>query len=80
MRGLKLILGLLLALAGTLFVAFWVTIFLAPVWRWIERDFGVEAIGHSGPAEWCFLLVFAVLAVPAVYTVWRVWRGGPERT
>jgi hypothetical protein len=35
---------------------------LLPLWSWFEAAAGVEAIGHSGPAEWCYLLVFAVLA------------------
>lgn len=76
MRGLKLMLGLLVTVPVVLFVAFWVTIFLVPLWRWIERDFGIEAIGHSGPAEWCFYLVFAILAGPALYVLWRVIFGG----
>ena len=35
-----------------------VTILLSPLWRWVESEFGVESIGHSGPAGWCYLLVF----------------------
>ena len=76
MRGLKFAFGLVLIIPGALFVAFWVTVFLVPLWRWIEKDFGVEAIGHSGPAEWCFYLVFAILMAPTLYILWRLWRSG----
>mgnify|MGYP003345110767 CR=1 FL=1 len=74
MRWLKFSLGLIPVVPVTLFLAFWVTILLVPLWRWIEADFGIEAIGHSGPAEWCFYLVFAILLAPALYLLWRACR------
>ena len=76
MRWIKFALGLILVIVSALFLAFWVTILLVPLWRWIEADFGIESIGHSGPAEWCFYLVFATLMAPALYFFWRGWRGG----
>jgi hypothetical protein len=76
MRWIKFALGLVLIIVGALFFAFWVTILLVPLWRWIEADFGIEAIGHSGPAEWCFYLVFTILLAPALYAFWRAWRSG----
>jgi len=51
--------------------AFVVTIVLLPVWRWIEATYGIEAIGHSGPADWCFELVYALLAMTCVVALWR---------
>lgn len=74
---LRLAFNLVLITVGTLFAAFWVTILLVPLWRWIEAEHGIEAIGHSGPAEWCFLLVFGILMVPALYLLWRVSRRPP---
>ncbi|WP_031432813.1 hypothetical protein [Methylomarinum vadi] len=41
-------------------LAFILTLVLEPFWQWIERNHAIEAVGHSGPAEWCFLLVYAV--------------------
>jgi len=41
--------------------AFVVTLLLLPLWGMIEARFGIEAVGHSGPADWCFWLVYAVL-------------------
>ncbi len=74
MRWLKYAIGLLLLVPFTLFLTFWTTILLVPLWRWVEADFGIEAIGHSGPAEWCFYLVFAFLLAPALYLLWRACR------
>jgi hypothetical protein len=34
-------------------VAFGVTILLYPIWSWIETSYGIESVGHSGPADWC---------------------------
>jgi hypothetical protein len=39
-----------------------VTFLLTPFWRWLEATRGIESIGHSGPAEWCYVAVFVVLA------------------
>ena len=39
-------------------VAFAVTIRLLPLWSWIEAKFSIEAIGHSGPAGWCYFAVY----------------------
>lgn len=37
------------------------TFFLAPFWTWVEATVGIESIGHSGPAEWCYLVVVGVV-------------------
>lgn len=47
--------GILLASAPASIV---VTVVLFPFWRWLEENFHVESVGHSGPAEWCFLAVY----------------------
>ena len=41
-------------------VTFFVTIALLPLWSAIERRYGIESVGHSGPADWCFWTVFVV--------------------
>lgn len=43
------------------------TIVLLPLWSAIERRWGIESVGHSGPSEWCFWLVFAICI--ATFTV-----------
>jgi hypothetical protein len=35
------------------------TIALLPVWSWLEARFGIESVGHSGPADWCYGVVYA---------------------
>ena len=36
-----------------------VTIVLLPVWSWLEARFAIESVGHSGPADWCYGVVYA---------------------
>jgi hypothetical protein len=37
------------------------TILATPFFSWIETRFGIEAVGHSGPAEWCYASVYVTL-------------------
>ncbi len=37
-----------------------VTILLFPFWSWLEASTGIESVGHSGPADWCYLSVFVL--------------------
>jgi hypothetical protein len=55
-------------------VAFVVTLALYPLWSWIEATFGIESVGHSGPADWTFLATYALLAITALSVLWRNWR------
>ena len=56
-------------------VAVLVTIFLMPLWSWIEATYGIESIGHSGPADWCFEVVFAVVGGLLELACWKFyWR------
>ena len=34
------------------------TLALMPFWRWLEATRGIDSVGHSGPAEWCFVAGF----------------------
>jgi hypothetical protein len=58
---------LLLAIVPSAFV----TILLLPVWSWVESRYGIESVGHSGPADWCFFVTYAVVAA-AAGIVWGV--------
>jgi hypothetical protein len=60
-RGRHFLAGTLL-LAASLPLGVLVTLVLLPFWRWLERSFAVESVGHSGPAEWCYLVTMAACA------------------
>jgi hypothetical protein len=51
-------------------VAVLITIRLAPLWSWIEATYHIESIGHSGPADWCFEAVYAVVGGLAGLACW----------
>lgn len=56
-------------------VTFIVTFLLSPLWSWIEDTFNIESIGHSGPANWCFDVVFALLVGSVIPGFWVLrWR------
>lgn len=48
------------------------TFFLLPLWRWIEATYGIESIGHSGPAQWCYIATFTLIIVGALLIVWML--------
>jgi hypothetical protein len=47
-------------------IAFVGTILLSPLWSWIEKTYGIESMGHSGPSDWCFYVVYGVLSAVAM--------------
>ncbi|MFL5619895.1 MAG: hypothetical protein ACJ79A_16060 [Gemmatimonadaceae bacterium] len=69
-RGLAMIAAIVLLGAP---VTFFVTIALLPLWSAVERRYGIESVGHSGPAGWCFWAVFA-LYLAAALVVARLLR------
>ena len=58
---------------GALPAAFVSTIALLPVWRGVEGRWGIEAVGHSGPAGWCYVLTYAFWVMAGVIA-WRIMR------
>jgi len=42
-------------------VAIVVTIMLVSFWSWLERVSGIESIGHSGPADWCYPTIYLLM-------------------
>ncbi len=57
------------------------TIVATPLWRWLESAYGIEAIGHSGPAPWCYLAIAGLLVplVIAILTIAASRRSRRER-
>jgi hypothetical protein len=44
-------------------IAVFATLAAFPIWSTLERTTGVEAVGHSGPSEWCYVVTYAVVIV-----------------
>jgi hypothetical protein len=57
-------------------VSVFVTLFLLPLWRWMEARLEVEAVGHSGPAGWCFIVSYVLVAVAGGLTWFHRRRRG----
>ena len=68
-----LIAGVALALAAVP-ATFIVTLLLYPFWSWVEATYRIESIGHSGPADWCFIVVYGVFLVLLLLLLWCGWR------
>lgn len=60
-------------------VALVVTILLMPLWSSLESSMSVEAVGHSGPAEWCYLFVYVVVMAFAGFVWSRLERRKENR-
>jgi len=60
-------------------VAFMVTMLMAPLRAWFEAVAGIEVYGHSGPAEWCHLLTYAVLVTCCAYLWYRIRKATAQR-
>jgi hypothetical protein len=70
----------LIGLALVLFsapIAVFATFAAFPIWSTIERTTGVEAIGHSGPSEWCYAATYVVVVV-ALGSRWLKKRRSPR--
>ena len=68
----KLLLGLVVCFVA-LPVSYIVTVFTFPFWRWLDTATGIESFGHSGPADWCFWLVYVLLLLGIAFFAW--WLG-----
>ncbi len=42
------------------------TFLLMPFWSWLEKNTAIEAVGHSGPSEWCFVVIFTIISCSLV--------------
>lgn len=65
-KAVRVIVLCALALAVCIPLSIVLTLVLLPVWSWIEATFGVESVGHSGPAAWCYWSIYGVLSSAAV--------------
>jgi len=76
---MKLPLRIFLGMASIILIAaplsIFTTILLLPFWSWLEATTGIESVGHSGPAEWCYAVVFLVMVASAVLPLMALLRG-----
>jgi uncharacterized protein YybS (DUF2232 family) len=42
----------------------------APLLRKAEAAFGIELIGHSGPADWVLAVFWLVISTGIAFTIW----------
>ena len=73
-RRLRAVLLVVVVLLISAPVSIMATLLLLPLWRWVEASSGFESIGHSGPAEWCYFAVFALVALSSLLAL-RVLQG-----
>jgi hypothetical protein len=59
-RTVGAVLGTFVILLACFPISLLITFLLTPLWSWIEATYGIESIGHSGPADWCFLTVYGL--------------------
>ena len=64
-RSFSFVFTLFLMIVITVPLSIIVTILLVPLWSWFEASTGIESLGHSGPAEWCYAIVFFLVAAAA---------------
>jgi hypothetical protein len=59
-RALQHVLVVVGSAALALISAFFLAFLTAPFWGWFEARTGIESLGHSGPADWVFEVIFAL--------------------
>jgi len=57
---MKNAIGLLIIFVVAIPLTLILTFVLSPFWNWFETVSGIESMGHSGPASWCFIAVFVI--------------------
>jgi hypothetical protein len=71
---------ILMVLIGAIPASQITTPLLTPVWRYAEERLGVEAIGPSGPADWCFIVMYVLCLVACGAFWWTLLRAGRRHT
>ena len=74
MKLLRRLAGLVVVLIVCAPVAFILTLLLSPFWSWLEATYSIESIGHSGPSDWCFYLIYSFVAAAGLLMYWRILR------
>ena len=67
----KTLLGIIAVLVIAVPLTLVITFLLYPFWSWLDVIGGIESLGHSGPAAWCYEVVYLVLVIAGVRYVLR---------
>ena len=73
-------LGIIAAAAVLAFpISFMMGFASAPLLRNAEKRWGIELIGHSGPADWLLWTIWIVISTAIAITIWLLTkkRGSP---
>jgi len=68
------------ALVASVPVAAVLTLAMWPWWGWFEARTGIESLGHSGPADWCFVVTLLACGMIGGTLAWRGMRGDEDAT
>jgi hypothetical protein len=72
---MKKMIALLAAIAGGFVLSIVTAILTARFWGWFEDRTGIESLGHSGPADWVYILLWVVWTTVLVAAMFRTFRG-----
>ena len=78
-KTMRTILLSVIALMVTAPLSIIVTVVLFPFWSWLESSSGIESVGHSGPADWCYLFIFVVLLTILAATLMLIIRSSHDQ-
>lgn len=68
-KTITVILTLLFALP----LSFILTVIINPVWKSFENLTGIEAFGHSGPAEWCYWFDYVIISILLLFGLFKFY-------
>lgn len=74
----KSLFGIMAVLVIAMPLTLVVTFLLYPLWSWLDVIAGIESLGHSGPANWCYESVYLVLVIMGIRYVLKKRLVDPE--
>ena len=60
-------------------LTFILNIILNPFWLWFEDSFGIEASGHSGPADWTFAFSYFFFITVFILVFWFKFKNKSKK-
>jgi hypothetical protein len=72
---MKKAVAVLAAIVGGFLLSFVTAILTARFWGWFEARTGIESLGHSGPADWVYILLWVVWTLILMAAMFRTFRG-----